>query len=67
MDSYTAEYPNLDIDPDIKRFFETFYGLSDRPGAHEEYTNSFTEDATLIMGSKSARGRNGRKGKPATC
>lgn len=54
MSSYVAELPALTIDEDIPAFYEKFYEVSDNPEVHEEYARSFTEDATLIMGSRPA-------------
>ncbi|KAI9816455.1 MAG: hypothetical protein M1827_001587 [Pycnora praestabilis] len=56
MTSYTSQYPNVPIDPAIKDFFEEFYATSDTPDAHEKYAKFFSDDATLIMGSKKAQG-----------
>ncbi|KAL4881323.1 hypothetical protein BJY04DRAFT_218492 [Aspergillus karnatakaensis] len=38
-------------------FLENFYSISDTESKHDEYVSSFTENATLIMGPKSAKGR----------
>ncbi|THW76639.1 hypothetical protein D6D17_10423 [Aureobasidium pullulans] len=58
MSSYASEYPAGDkFDPEYKAFFEQFYETSDTPSAHEKYSNQFTQDATLIMASKNAQGR----------
>ncbi|THX08699.1 hypothetical protein D6D18_01565 [Aureobasidium pullulans] len=58
MSSYASEYPAGDkFDPEYKAFFEQFYETSDTPSAHEKYSNQFTQDATLIMASKKAQGR----------
>ncbi|PWY72382.1 hypothetical protein BO70DRAFT_364915 [Aspergillus heteromorphus CBS 117.55] len=38
-------------------FLENFYRTSDTENLHETYVDSFTDDATLIMGSKVARGK----------
>lgn len=59
MDSYASEYPDADVDPAFKRFFEEFYAISDTPHAHERYAQQFTEDATLIMASKKVKGSSG--------
>jgi hypothetical protein len=59
MTSYTSSYPTLDFDPAYKQFFEDFYAISDTPDAHDKYVDSFTEDATLIMASKKAKGSEG--------
>ncbi|KAE8349362.1 hypothetical protein BDV28DRAFT_141386, partial [Aspergillus coremiiformis] len=40
------------------KFLETFYATSDTESEHENYVASFTEDATLIMGPKVAKGSN---------
>ncbi|KAE8152153.1 hypothetical protein BDV25DRAFT_138202 [Aspergillus avenaceus] len=37
-------------------FLETFYQISDTESQHAQYVDHFTDDATLIMGSKVARG-----------
>lgn len=56
MSTYVAELPSLTIDHEIPKFFEKFYAVSDNPDSHEEYARSFTDDATFIMGSRSAKG-----------
>lgn len=43
----------------ILSFLSTFYQTSDTEAAHDKYVSSFTDDATLIMGSKKAVGRDG--------
>lgn len=56
--SYAAEFPaGIQVDESIKRYFEEFYKTSDTPDAHERYTDSFTKDATVVIGSKKAVGR----------
>ncbi|KAH8692880.1 hypothetical protein BGW36DRAFT_362426 [Talaromyces proteolyticus] len=41
----------------MTNFMESFYATSDDPAAHEKYaTEYFTDDATLIMGGKGAKG-----------
>jgi hypothetical protein len=40
-------------------FMEDFYRTSDTEAQHEKYVQSFTEDATLIMGPKEAKGASG--------
>ncbi|ODA77583.1 hypothetical protein RJ55_07212 [Drechmeria coniospora] len=55
---YKAEYPpNVSVDADIVQFFEAFYRVSDTAGAHEQYVDMLTEEATFIMASKRCRGR----------
>ena len=68
--SYTSSYPDLGIDRDYNRYFESFYEISDTPDAHEKYADQFTPDATLIMASKKVEGHSGmisteHKAKPA--
>lgn len=43
----------------ILNFLSTFYQTSDTESLHDKYVASFTEDATLIMGSKKAVGSDG--------
>ncbi|KAL4793600.1 hypothetical protein BDV19DRAFT_214509 [Aspergillus venezuelensis] len=38
-------------------FMEKFYSISDDETQHEAYVDSFTDDATLIMGPKTAKGK----------
>lgn len=40
-------------------FFESFYRISDTESQHDDYVASFTDDATVIMGSKVAVGSDG--------
>ena len=58
MSTYVGETPSLTIDPRIPKFFEAFYATSDNPAesAHEEYANSLTKNATMVMGSKKVQG-----------
>lgn len=58
--SYKSQYPTkVVVDEKIVQFFEDFYRISDTPGAHEEYANYFTKDATFILASKSIKGYEG--------
>ncbi|KAL5337675.1 hypothetical protein BJX70DRAFT_399491 [Aspergillus crustosus] len=41
----------------IISFLESFYSISDTESRHDDYVNSFTQNATLIMGPKTARGK----------
>ena len=43
----------------VQAFFTEFYKTSDTPDAHEKYADAFTEDATFILASKTAKGRAG--------
>lgn len=61
MSQYTSQYPDVPVDSTLKKYFEEFYKTSDTPGADEQYANSFTEDATLIMASKTVKGKSGTK------
>ena len=56
---YTPELPSIPIDPSIPQFFETFYQISDTPDAHDRYVEFFTDNATLIMASTKAVGKEG--------
>ncbi|KAL4941461.1 hypothetical protein BDV06DRAFT_179840 [Aspergillus oleicola] len=38
-------------------FMENFYSISDDESQHSAYVDSFTDDATLIMGPKTAKGK----------
>ena len=40
-------------------FLKSFYGTSDTESKHDDYVDSFTPDATLIMGPKTAKGTDG--------
>jgi len=59
MSSYASEYPDVSVNPAVKHFFEQFYKISDTPDAHQQYADSFTENATLVMASKTVKGRSG--------
>lgn len=54
------DYPLIPFDPAYKRFLNEFYLLMDSPNEHEKYSQCFTPDATVIMGEKEARGREGK-------
>ncbi|KAL9076665.1 MAG: hypothetical protein Q9157_003582 [Trypethelium eluteriae] len=57
MSSYVADVPTgIPFDPQIRRFFEEFYAVSDSPTEHERYANHFTPDATVIMASNKFQG-----------
>ena len=59
--SYSSQYPlEVVVDEGMKAFFEEFYKTSDTLDAHDKYADSFTGDATLIMASKKAVGREGK-------
>jgi hypothetical protein len=59
--AYQSSYPTeIVVDPEVVRFFETFYKISDTPGALDEYVDLFTEDATLILASKKVSGHQGK-------
>lgn len=60
MSNYTPQNSGFTpVDPRIISFFEAFYATSDDPSeaAHDAYADSLTPDATLIMGTKRAEGR----------
>ncbi|KAM0813391.1 putative SnoaL-like domain-containing protein [Seiridium cardinale] len=57
MSHYKAQYPaGVVVDPEIVRFIEQFYQISDTPGAHEDYVDQFTSDATFKLASKTGKG-----------
>lgn len=56
---YIPEVPSIPLDPSIPQFFENFYKMSDTPDAHDEYVRNFTDEATLIMASTKAVGKEG--------
>jgi hypothetical protein len=59
--SYRSDYPrDVGIAGGIRPFFERFYQTSDDPAAHEAYADFFADDATFILASTTARGREGR-------
>lgn len=45
--------------PALVAFMEDFYRTSDTESQHEKYVQNFTDDATLIMGPKQAKGSDG--------
>lgn len=59
MSSYASQWPNVPFDPAFKSYYEQFYQISDTPDVHEKYVQQFTKNATLIMGSKTAKGSDG--------
>ncbi|KAJ5586954.1 uncharacterized protein N7459_002719 [Penicillium hispanicum] len=57
--SYSIAYDRSLAPPraaDLVAFLEDFYRTSDTESLHEKYVESFTDDATLIMGPKEATG-----------
>ncbi|KAJ5256570.1 hypothetical protein N7478_012674 [Penicillium angulare] len=57
--SYRIEYDTALAPPrgaDIVAFMNDFYNTSDNEELHERYVQSFTDNATLIMGPKEAKG-----------
>jgi hypothetical protein len=59
MSEYSSSYPDISFAAPFREFFENFYKTSDTPDAHDQYTEFFTQDATLIMASRKAQGRTG--------
>lgn len=60
--SYSIAYEASSAPPkahELVSFLEEFYATSDNPTAHEKYAESFTSDATLIMGPKVGKGYDG--------
>jgi hypothetical protein len=59
MSNYIAAVPqNVKLDPKVANLFANFYTTSDNPSEklHADYANSFTSDATLIMGLREVQG-----------
>ena len=46
--------------PSIQSFLASFYRLSDAPEHNAEWTQQFTDDATVQIGSRHATGREGK-------
>ena len=62
MSQYQAQVPNGDlVKPEIHKYFESFYTISDTPDIHQQYSEQFTQNAKLIMASKEAQGRDGKR------
>ena len=60
MEQYQASIPSDDqVNPEIQKYFETFYQVSDTPDAHGKYSEQFTKNAKLIMGPNESNGRPG--------
>ena len=60
MAQYVPRSPEgIQFKPEYNDFFSTFYAISDTPDAHQQYSQQFTRDATLIMASKKAQGTDG--------
>ena len=57
--NYSPVYPNGDIEASIKDFISNFYQVSDDPAKNDDWVRFFAEDATVIMGKKAGRGRDG--------
>jgi hypothetical protein len=58
--SYSDICPSdIEANKGVIQFLENFYQVTDTPEAHEEYANQFTEDATLILASKTNEGHAG--------
>ncbi|RMY89231.1 hypothetical protein D0862_10265 [Hortaea werneckii] len=56
-----TQVPNGDlVKPEIHKYFESFYTISDTPDIHQKYSEQFTRNAKLIMASKEAQGRDGK-------
>ncbi|TKA23839.1 hypothetical protein B0A50_06974 [Salinomyces thailandicus] len=57
MRQYQAEISGNLVKPEIQKYFESFYEISDTPDAHQKYSEQFTKNAKLIMASNEANGR----------
>lgn len=52
------------MEANIADWFKAFYAVSDDGTAHERYTTFYADDAKLIMGDKTAVGRDGTFSSP---
>lgn len=59
MGQYQAEVAGDLVKPEIQKFFDSFYQISDTPDVHQKYSEQFTKDAKLIMASNEANSRAG--------
>ena len=60
MPQYTASVPADGlVKPEIVRFYERFYEVSDTPSGHEDYANMFTKSGKIIIGANAATGKDG--------
>ena len=60
MTSYTAAGPaDGTVKPEILKFYERFYEVSDSPSGHQDYADMFTKDGKIIIGTASATGTEG--------
>ena len=60
MHRYLPAFPtNVEVDDSIKAFIFNFYNISDTRGAIDSWTGCFTEDATVTIGTESAKGTDG--------
>jgi hypothetical protein len=65
MSKYVASVPDDgSVKPEILKFFESFYQISDTPDAHEKYAAQFTKNAKFVMASNEANGSEGMIQKP---
>ena len=57
---YEPCYPtNTPVDASVKRFITHFFEVSDDADRNDEWVGFFGEDATVMMGSDVAKGREG--------
>ncbi len=57
---YEPYYPsNIPIDSSVKRFIANFFETSDNPDETDEWVGFFQDDAAIIMGNDTARGKEG--------
>ena len=57
---YEPLYPsNVPVDSSVKEFITHFFEVSDDADRNDEWADLFLEDATLIMGNDTAKGRPG--------
>lgn len=65
MSQYIASVPSDgQVKPEILKYFERFYEISDMPDAHQLYSEQYTKNAKLIMGPNEMNGRDGKPPSP---
>lgn len=43
----------------VRSFLADFYSISDTPNVHETYADQFSDDAEIVMGANTVKGREG--------
>lgn len=56
MPSQLPDLPNTVTDPDVKKFIEKYYAVSNDADVHDDYADLFTSDGEFSMNDKKAQG-----------